>query len=84
MKDASGVGPGRDREYGHRDVRHVEYGLVAEDKMDIAPAEKQTRVLSNAPEVLKRTIGGVWGGMGPPTDEPLGEAPGRRSSGKGS
>ena len=30
------------------------YGLVTEDKIGIAPAEKRTRFLSNAPEVLKR------------------------------
>ena len=30
------------------------YGFGAEDKIGIAPAEKQTRFLSNAPGVLKR------------------------------
>ena len=31
------------------------YGLMAEDKVGIAAAEKRTRSLSNTPEVLKRT-----------------------------
>ena len=31
------------------------YGMVAEDKEGVAPAKKRTRLMSNAPEVLKRT-----------------------------
>ena len=31
------------------------YGMVAEDKDGVAPAKKRTRLMSNAPEVLKRT-----------------------------